>query len=202
MENIKIAGKIYKLVEVKQKSFFVYKIAINGKIYFGECGGKTLAERKCHHKYDAKTGKSGPLYDAIREVGDFCLEIIAVFESKEEARTLERQLIAEYDTRNPNIGFNRAPGTMKGFKHSKESKLLMSENGKGKHKSPETEFKPGINTESGFKKGHISWNKGIKTPIKLTLEQISEIKADKRSIRQLAKIYGVGKSTIQYHKGS
>jgi len=89
-----------------------------------------------------------------------------------------------------------------GFKHSDETKAIWSQQRKGKHFSPDTEFKPGQKPEYSpfMEPDFVPWNKGKSTPIKLTLEQIAEIKIDCRSTRELAKIYGVGKSTIQYHK--
>ena len=47
------------------------------------------------------------------------------------------------------------PSAFKGKKHSVEAKLEMSVIKKGKHISPKTEFK----------KGYISWNKGLKKSI-------------------------------------
>ena len=75
--------------------------------------------------------------------------IIAQGLSKAEAETMEVELIAEYKTNDPQYGYNLTSGGGAGvFRHSEESKRLMSEHTKGvlnpmygKEHSPETRAK-------------------------------------------------------------
>lgn len=111
-------------------------------------------------------------------VENFKVEVIDHCETQEEAYELEEYYIKEYDTKYPN-GYNLTEGGagIKGFKHSEESRKKMSEALKGKHSSPDTEFKKGQTPwnkdksgcfleESRKKmseshKGNTPWNKGI-----------------------------------------
>ena len=75
--------------------------------------------------------------------------IIASGLTKKEAEDLEVELIAKYQSNNPDFGYNLTTGGGSGvFRHSEESKHLMSEHTKGelnpmygKHHSQETRAK-------------------------------------------------------------
>lgn len=202
MKTIEVEGILYKLTEInKEVIHYIYKLVNNknDKVYIG-CT-KTPAHRMANHRYDARTNKKHLLYMDMRKIGihNFKMQIIEDVKTLEEAKEIETYLIDLFDSRNPEFGYNKVRGTNKGFKHTDKSKKLMSKSGKGKHKSIGSEFKKGHSIKRP--KGIVAWNKGISSPYKLTLEQIDFIKNDDRSIRTLAKIYKVGKSTIQYHKG-
>ena len=64
------------------------------------------------------------------------------------------------------FNFTKGGDGMDGFKHSEETKKKISEANKGKHHSPETEFKKGEHhsPETEFKKGNKPWNTGKKRP--------------------------------------
>ena len=53
-------------------------------------------------------------------------------------------------------------GFQKGNRLSDNPKSRSTQFQKGEHSSPETEFKKGYISPFGFKKGHATWNKGLK----------------------------------------
>lgn len=225
MKNVKIDGKEFKLVEVKkpgpkpgslpskskkplEKTWAIYIITnqTNGKVYIGQTAKYPASQRWAQHLYNARKQVKHPLYNSMNKYGkdNFTFEIIATSLSQEETNKLEDNFIIKYDSRNRENGYNLIAGgySRKDYIVSAETREKMSKAGKGKHKSPATEFKKGEKSWVGDHPalGRIPWNKGKKSPYKLTLQQITEIKSDIRSIRVLAKIYGVGKSTIQHYK--
>ena len=147
---------------------------INGKQYVGQTNNfrKRESDWKClkvvyaNHLMEDERKKYG--------LDNFDVKVLAEVETREEAWKLEQQYIKELDTRFPN-GYNRAvggktnKGGIEGYHNGKEFKKgeapwnkgikncfseetikIMSEKQKGKHKSPDTEFK----------KGMTSWIKG------------------------------------------
>ena len=115
----------------------IYKLtnSINGLIYIG-CTTKSLAERVKGHKSTYKR-RNNDLYLAMREFGveNFRSEVIEeVDDSIRYDR--ERFWIAEFDSINPNIGYNRTiggPGTI-GYVFTEQDLKKKSENRKGKYK--------------------------------------------------------------------
>lgn len=86
--------------------------------------------------------KNKHFYDAIVKYGWDNFDHVILFTglTKEEACETEQRLIAEYKTQDKRYGYNLTSGG-EFFKHSEESKRLMSEHRFGKNrkkKSPET----------------------------------------------------------------
>ena len=88
--------------------------------------------------------------------------------------------------RNPieNLGiYAHGVSSRKGVPMSAETKKKLSELRKGKHNSPNTEFKKGEYQGHGFKKGHFPWNKGLTKEtneiIKEEAEKVSKARAGK-----------------------
>ena len=91
----------------------VYKITntINNKIYIGVTT-RTLEERWREHKSRVKE-RTSHLYSAFRKYGieNFTIEIIDdTAESQEELFELEKRYIKQYNSTNPDIGYNATIG--------------------------------------------------------------------------------------------
>jgi group I intron endonuclease len=109
---------------------YLYRITnlINQKVYLGQ----TMYPKKRwnNHKYEAR--KLHPefyLHKAIAKYGvdNFIFEIIAQSKIQEDANEIEADLIVQYDSRNPKMGYNIMPGGKihSGYKHSDETKEKM-----------------------------------------------------------------------------
>lgn len=119
---------------------------INNKRYYGITSEKTPEIRwkkgYSHNKH---------FESAIQKYGwnNFEHLIIASNLTKQEAEDMEQELIAKYNTNNSQYGYNLTSGGGLGvFRHSEESKKLMSEHTKGtlnpmygKHHSEQTKQK-------------------------------------------------------------
>ena len=98
----------------------------NGKKYFG------ITSQKPKDRWDKGKGykKNQYFWRAINKYGwfdGFDHEIITNCLTEPEASEMEIKLIAQYDTTNPQNGYNINPGGQ-GGKHSEESKKRMREN--------------------------------------------------------------------------
>ena len=116
---------------------------------------------------------------------NFEFEILWVCYSKEELDFMEIQLILLYDSKK--YGYNTQNGGNSVGKFSEETKKKMSENTKGKHISPKTEFD-----------GTMCGEKHPES--KLTLNDVNlireEYKTTNISQRKLAKKYNVSQRQI------
>ena len=131
-----------------QENYFVYlhRNLTNGKRYYGITSEKNPEDRwkkgYSHNKH---------LSSAFEKYGWEGFEHLIIAEglTKKEAELMEVQLIAEYKSNDPQYGYNLTSGGGAGvFRHSEESKRLMSEHTKGilnpmygKEHSPETRAK-------------------------------------------------------------
>jgi len=121
----------------------IYKITclVNGKIYIG----KTTRGVKVRWKYHCYNKKTTHLYYAIKKHGkeNFKIEILCCCYSEIELNNKEIELIAQFDCRNREIGYNILPGgegfgskennVWFGKKHSDETKQKLSELNKGEN---------------------------------------------------------------------
>lgn len=176
---------------------------VNGKQYVGQT--KNLKKRE-NYWYSLKSNYANNTLTEDREkygLENFNLEILAIVETREEACELERKYIKELNTLHPN-GYNMACGGKnntgcgigkhngkefkkgdipwnKGVKEcfSEEVLMRMSEKHKGKHHSPETEWK----------KGTIPWIKG---------KHHSEESKEKNRLAHLGKISKKRKPVVQF----
>ena len=147
-----------------KKQLCIYKISntVNNKVYIGQTNYPEL--RWSQHRYSAthlEARNSQVISRALAKHGveNFKFEIIAGAKTREALNQLEEELIRQYDSRNPERGYNidygggveaRAPEIgekiskslkayykihgfpLKGRKHSEESKRKMSESSMGK----------------------------------------------------------------------
>lgn len=102
----------------------------NGKKYIGITHYQNLNRRWINGK---GYFRNKHFSDAIEKYGWDGFEHIVISEnlSKEQACSLERELILKYDTQNKEKGYNITDGG-EFFHHTEESKKLMSANRKGK----------------------------------------------------------------------
>ena len=105
----------------------VYKIAnnVNGKVYIG-ITSQGADVRFGHHLYEARSGSTFPIHNAIRKYGvdNFTVETIAECESYEQLKELEKKFIKEYQSKLREFGYNLTDGgdgTFGRF-HSEETK--------------------------------------------------------------------------------
>ncbi len=92
--------------------YLVYKATnrVNGKIYFGKTNN--LTRRKIEHISEARRNRNYHFYNAIRKYGseNFIFELVQTFETEEAAYQAEIDLIQQFKTTDPKIGYNRTPG--------------------------------------------------------------------------------------------
>ena len=180
----------------------------NGKVYIGQTWN-TIKQRWFDHK--KPSGKNCvKLHRAIMKHGanSFILELLTVCGTQETADYWESFFIERYDS--IKTGYNIRSGGSRG-KMSEEQKRAVGDFHRGKTISEKHKQQISF-ALSGTKHHHYgkpTWNKGIprteeykdaaskwSTNRKLTDEQVSGIANDPRSMPVLAKLYGVGTSTI------
>ena len=146
-------------------TYSVYKHTFpNGKVYIG------ITKQKPENRWDNGWG-----YRAVTSGGQFCQpvmaravikygwknithEILAEGLSKDEAESMEVDLISKYNSTNSEFGYNMNPGGnvhdgMKGRHHTEKTKQRLSELNKGKVLSAETRSK--ISAASAQRKGRV-----------------------------------------------
>lgn len=138
-------------------TFYRITNTVNGKVYIGQTNN--FKHRIYSHKCAAKKVKY-PLHKAIAKYGfdRFLFEEIAACWLIECADEIETNLIKQYDSRNPEKGYNLHIGgnTSRGWHHTEEARRKISIMLKGKYKGI---FKA---NSGSFKKGQVGWNKGTK----------------------------------------
>lgn len=143
------------------------------KVYIG------ITKRKPEHRWKRGNGykDNEHFYRAIRKYGwdNLSHEIVADGLAKQQACDLEIELIAKYDSTNPDKGYNHSTGGeygALGVHPSVETRRKLSEANKGIHRSAETRRKDSearkgkhLSVETRRKlselhRGGIPWNKG------------------------------------------
>lgn len=120
---------------------------INGKQYVGQTKNFTEREKQWNvltTRYANKLLTKDRQYYGLE---NFTVSVLAEVETREEAWELEQSFIRELNTKFPN-GYNKAFGgeLSTGYNHTEEQKTIWSKQRKGKHTSPATEFKRGMET--------------------------------------------------------
>jgi group I intron endonuclease len=190
------------------RKFYTYIITniTNGKIYIG----KTVNPNK-RWKDHLKISKGGPnkykrfqsIHGAIKKYGEdkFDFKIINEYNSEQESLAAEIELISLHKSNDRKIGYNLTKGGegVIGYTFTDAAKLKISNAHKGKILSEEhkknisTTLKLTSNIRSKMNQGENGSN------AKLTETQVIEIKKMLKSgmsNRQIAKLFGVGKSCI------
>lgn len=122
-----------------------YKVYIhifpNNKVYIG----MTCQEPKKRWQNGKAYKENRHLYNAINKYGWENIEHKILFDNleKEEAELKEIDLISKYKANDNQYGYNIEYGGCHNGKTSEQTKRKISIANKGKHNSPETEFKKG-----------------------------------------------------------
>ena len=176
---------------------FLYKIinTQNNKIYIGQSVSPNA--RWSQHKFYAKCDEPNQYIGrAIKKYGveNFTFEIIDFAMDRWQAGCLEKCIIEKYNSRNPSIGYNVAPGGdipwNLGRKFSEETIKKMSETAKKRIVSEEEKIRlrtltVGLKMSDEAKKKISNFNKG-KIISEETKQKLSESKSGDRS--NLAKL--------------
>jgi group I intron endonuclease len=156
--------------------YIVYKTTnlINGMIYIGQRSTKNLNDRYI--------GSGKKFLVAIKEYGrgNFYREILEFCKDKKQLDEREILWVAEFNSTNPEIGYNKhkggTGGTFKDHHHKEETKEHMRIIGTGRKMSPESSIrkskankgiKPAPHTIQASKDactGKPSWNAGLHWP--------------------------------------
>ena len=124
-------------------SYEVYKVTnkINNKVYIG-ITNKGAGARFKQHLFDAEHGSQYRFHRAIRKYGkeNFEVSIIAFCDNADELKENEIKFISEYESMNPDKGYNMTEGGDGTFGRvcTLETRLKISEANKGKEVSEET----------------------------------------------------------------
>lgn len=167
----------------------VYTHSIQGKVFYV---GKGISSRPF------ETSRRGERWhNIVSEAGHFDVEVIAWFDSDQDARLQEAQDIAKYKPEANLMG--------NGWRRSEEFKAAMSKCHKGKAVSPETRERIGLSRQ-----GLEPWNKGAKT----TDEQKRKLSLAQRgrnavietgsgteypSVREACRVLRIPKTTLIQH---
>ena len=117
---------------------YVHRVP-NGKVYVGA----TSRPPRVRWNYGNGYRSNSAFYGAIKKYGwkNIGHEIVAEFRHEELAYSLERELIAHFDSTNPDKGYNRATGGNGawGVKVSDETRKRLSDShiGKKQNRTPE-----------------------------------------------------------------
>lgn len=124
-------------------SYEVYKVTnkVNNKVYIG-ITNKGAGTRFKQHLFDAEHGSQYRFHRAIRKYGkeNFEVSIIAFCNNVDELKENEIKFISEYESMNPDKGYNMTEGGDGTFGRvcTLETRLKISESNKGKEVSEET----------------------------------------------------------------
>ena len=152
---------------------YIHTNKINGKIYVGiTCREpeRRWANGKGYKRSHGQSVGDSHFYNAIKKYGwdNIDHRIVAQNMTIEEASAMEKELIAKYDSTNPEKGYNITSGGQDsiGAKHSDETKAKLSEIAKkrikdtgivpfkGKHHSEETKKQQSIRMSEKYKDGN------------------------------------------------
>ena len=96
------------------KIYFVYCLTFsNNKVYIGmstTCNKGLFTNRFRQHRTVARSGKFSPLYNAWRKYGDPIQTILSIYDSRYLCALAEIAAIQQYDSINPEKGYNIASG--------------------------------------------------------------------------------------------
>lgn len=152
---------------------YIYRITnlINGKIYIGKCS-KTVDKSKSYF------GSGQTIKDSIIKYGkeNFIKDILIECEN-EQLNFFERSFIDNFNSKNPEIGYNRSNGYefTEFFQHSKETKKYLSKINKGR--IPSNKGKPMPEWQKEFNR---NFNLGKKQSQETIDKRVSKVKGQKR----------------------
>ena len=116
---------------------YVIKNHVSGKVYVGQSAN--LKRRFSTHKRQLRKGEhyNTHLQSAFIKYGEkaFTIEVLCECE-RSELDDLECYYIDKYDSTNPKKGYNKRSGGQSNYKHSAETKNIMSQKTKSFWDSP------------------------------------------------------------------
>jgi group I intron endonuclease len=116
----------------------IYKITnrVNGKVYIGKWQGRRVEDRWKVHLACAAEGSRFHFHRAIRKFGPdaFQVEVLRETDDGIELCLLEKELIAFFQSSNPEFGYNMTLGGdgIPGFSHTEETKRKIGNANRGK----------------------------------------------------------------------
>lgn len=112
---------------MSQKISGIYKITnkINGKVYIGQSND---IKTRWNHEHGGVSTKNILLREEILKFGleNFCYEILIEENDSKRKDLLEKQMIKEYNSTNPDFGYNVSTGGNSNYSHSEKWKLEQS----------------------------------------------------------------------------
>jgi group I intron endonuclease len=158
----------------------------NNKVYIGKTS-RSLPRRMFEHKSKAKREANSLLCRAINKYGVdlFTIELLAAFETENEAFVYEIEQIKIKKSNLPDFGYNITAGGegqlnpnletrikigsgKRGKKNSQETRAKISESMKGKTPWNKGSHKKTNNSLQEYFKTNSPWNKGIKKRSEIT----------------------------------
>jgi group I intron endonuclease len=141
------------------RMYYLYRITnqVNGKFYIGQSIDPEKRWKK-HLAYSKQENKPQYIHRAMAKYGVACfiLEVIATCRTPEDADAVEIELVEQYDSRNPEKGYNLCRGGEGGWlgkKHSEESKEKNRQAHLGKIASEETKQKQSSSMKKKVEEG-------------------------------------------------
>lgn len=134
-------------------NIYLLRNAINGKIYIGQ----TWVSYSERMKNGAGYKGSQFIHNAIQKYGvkSFTYTTLKTVDNQSDADYWENRLITEYNSANPEVGYNLLTGRGALGRHSETTKAKLSEINMGHEVSEETR-----NKISQSLNGNVPWNKG------------------------------------------
>jgi len=170
------------------RKIYLYRITnlLSDKVYIGQTVNS--GRRWSDHKWLSRRKPEQYIHNAMNKYGieNFLFEVIAECKLPDDANESEKQLIVQYDSRNPEKGYNLAPGgetawntglptkqqPMYGKHHSENSRKKISESNIGKLNPHSEEWKEKV---SNALFGH---EVSDKTKEKIKNKQINKCKSE------------------------
>ncbi len=139
--------------------YYLYRITnqTNNKVYIGQTIDPDRRWKK-HLAYSKQEKKPQYIHRAIAKYGAafFIMEIIATCRTQEDANSIEVELVKQYDSRNPEKGYNLCRGGIGGWlgkHHTKESKEKNRQAHLGNKPSEQTKLKQSESMKKKMKEG-------------------------------------------------
>lgn len=207
VENKEIIGK---------SGIYQIRNTVSEKIYVGSA--KDLKARKRTHFSQLRTNQhpNNHLQNSYNKYNneDFIFEVIEYVDDKEDLLEREQYWMDKLEVTNQNKGYNININAINrlGVKHTKESKMKMSINRKGKKVKEDNSFYGRHHSEetkliiSEKNRNSKKWLGENNNSAKLTEEKVIEIKKliieSKIRLKEIAEMFNVCKSTISHIKNN
>lgn len=196
-----------------ENRYLVYMLIFpNGKIYIG------MTSKTVRARYYLRDTHNDALREVKRQYGfeEIKYNVLCDNLSRNAASDLEKEMIKEFDSTNPSVGYNISPGgvaTFQGMKHTKQAKEKIRAANIGKVVSEETRIKASA-SHKGKNVGKNNYNyRRPKTPEEIQkqydshrhemkpivmCDEFGNMIASYDSIHQASKDTGQARSSIKF----